>query len=174
MEGRCQCGAVRFTTPLAQPLKVFVCHCLECRRQSASAFGVSAIFPAFDLYAAAAAAAAAHDLQQDKRVLLSAATGQVSDATTVATTTTTTDSTSPANIGVYSHHNTTSGRRKECYFCRTCGVRIMHGGSDHVAVKGGCLEALDGEMLKGAIHIWTKRAIFPIPSGVESYPEDPA
>ncbi|KAH7321371.1 Mss4-like protein [Stachybotrys elegans] len=49
MEARCQCGSVRFTTPLPQPLALYVCHCSECRRQTGSAFGASAIFPRFSL-----------------------------------------------------------------------------------------------------------------------------
>ena len=42
--GGCQCGGVRYelTGPL---LKVYVCHCNECRKQSASAFGISAFAP---------------------------------------------------------------------------------------------------------------------------------
>lgn len=44
LEGGCQCGAVRYTCSQA-PLAVFVCHCTECRRQSASAFGISVQVP---------------------------------------------------------------------------------------------------------------------------------
>src|SRR6478735_1001403 len=40
--GGCQCGAVRYEI-LAPPLKLYVCHCRECRKQTASAFGISAI-----------------------------------------------------------------------------------------------------------------------------------
>jgi len=42
--GGCQCGAVRYelTGPV---LKVYVCHCNECRKQSASAFGISVFVP---------------------------------------------------------------------------------------------------------------------------------
>lgn len=138
MEGRCQCGAVRFTTPLDKPVKVYVCHCIECRRQSSSAFGISAIFPAFDL-----AASSSSDDADDP-------------------------------IGVFTHDRTTSGRTKECYFCKKCGTRIMHGGrGQFVAVKGGCLEGLNGDLVQSATHIWTKRALVPIPEGVESYPEEP-
>lgn len=38
--GRCQCGAVsyRITAP---PLAFYLCHCTECQKQSASAFGES-------------------------------------------------------------------------------------------------------------------------------------
>lgn len=40
--GGCQCGAIRYL--ISGPiLKVYVCHCTECRKQSASAFGISAI-----------------------------------------------------------------------------------------------------------------------------------
>jgi len=49
MNGRCACGAVAFTTPTATPLKFYHCHCIDCRRQSASAFGTSAIFPFFSV-----------------------------------------------------------------------------------------------------------------------------
>jgi hypothetical protein len=40
--GGCQCGAIRYEV-LAPPMKVYVCHCRECRKQTASAFGISAI-----------------------------------------------------------------------------------------------------------------------------------
>ncbi len=38
--GGCQCGAVRYEV-VAPPRGLYVCHCLECRHQSASAFGIS-------------------------------------------------------------------------------------------------------------------------------------
>ena len=42
--GGCQCGAVRYK--VAGPtLGIYVCHCTECRKQSASAFGVSVFVP---------------------------------------------------------------------------------------------------------------------------------
>ena len=42
--GGCQCGAVRYR--VAGPLReIYVCHCRECRKQSASAFGISVIVP---------------------------------------------------------------------------------------------------------------------------------
>ena len=43
--GGCQCGAVRYEIA-AVPLETYVCHCRECRRQSASAFGISVMVPA--------------------------------------------------------------------------------------------------------------------------------
>ncbi len=42
--GGCQCAAVRYE--LSGPaLGLYVCHCRECQRQSASAFGISLIVP---------------------------------------------------------------------------------------------------------------------------------
>ncbi len=38
--GGCQCGDVRYAVP-KEPLIIYVCHCAECRKQSASAFGIS-------------------------------------------------------------------------------------------------------------------------------------
>lgn len=47
---RCQCGNVSFPAPTAQPLDLYHCHCTECQKQSASAFGTSAIYPAEGLF----------------------------------------------------------------------------------------------------------------------------
>lgn len=38
--GGCQCGAVRYRLDGAV-LKTYICHCRECQKQSASAFGIS-------------------------------------------------------------------------------------------------------------------------------------
>ncbi|CAK7236881.1 hypothetical protein SCUCBS95973_009759 [Sporothrix curviconia] len=46
----CQCAAVRFRVPAAQPLGVYHCHCRECRRQSSSAYGTSAVYPVNGLF----------------------------------------------------------------------------------------------------------------------------
>ena len=40
--GGCQCGSVRYELR-SSPLEVYVCHCTECRKQFASAFGISVI-----------------------------------------------------------------------------------------------------------------------------------
>jgi hypothetical protein len=42
--GGCQCGAVRFSVS-EPPSVIYVCHCRKCRKQSASAFGISVIVP---------------------------------------------------------------------------------------------------------------------------------
>ena len=40
LEGGCQCGAVRYRVTGA-PVTFYACHCTECQKQSASAFGLS-------------------------------------------------------------------------------------------------------------------------------------
>jgi hypothetical protein len=42
LAGGCQCGAVRYVLD-APPERIYICHCRECRKQSASAFGISVI-----------------------------------------------------------------------------------------------------------------------------------
>jgi len=44
----CQCGAIRFEVR-GEPAKVYACHCRECQKQSASAFGISIIHAPEDL-----------------------------------------------------------------------------------------------------------------------------
>ena len=39
LTGGCQCGAVRYTVAGAKA--AYCCHCTECQKQSASAFGIS-------------------------------------------------------------------------------------------------------------------------------------
>jgi hypothetical protein len=46
--GGCQCGSVRYEIR-GEPLDIYCCHCSECRRQSASAFGISVIVRSTDL-----------------------------------------------------------------------------------------------------------------------------
>src|SRR5437773_1616904 len=50
MNVSCQCDAVAFTTATPKPITVYCCHCTECRKQSSSAFGISARFPAADVF----------------------------------------------------------------------------------------------------------------------------
>lgn len=44
VSGGCLCGAVRFTASGA-PLRVGICHCLDCRKHHGAVFHTSAIFP---------------------------------------------------------------------------------------------------------------------------------
>jgi len=45
LEGGCSCGAVRYRL-LSQPLFVHCCHCLDCQRQTGSAFVLNALIEA--------------------------------------------------------------------------------------------------------------------------------
>jgi hypothetical protein len=144
MQGRCQCGKIQFTTPTEKPLNVYACHCTECRHQSSSAFGITAIFRYFEL-----------------------------------------PESSSEFLGSYTRL-TLKKRHMECLFCTNCGARILHRFRDFVPapgekpaptaitnVKGGCLEGLDKEMMRKAIHIWTQHAIVDIPEGVEQWEREP-
>jgi hypothetical protein len=42
LTGGCQCGAVRYAIA-GTPVRLYVCHCRECQKQSGSAFGMSLI-----------------------------------------------------------------------------------------------------------------------------------
>jgi hypothetical protein len=66
----------------------------------------------------------------------------------------------------------TSGCTMTCWFCKTCGTRIMHerSGNHSVSIKGGCIEGLDWT---DVVHIWTKEAVVPIPEGVKKFEEEP-
>jgi hypothetical protein len=48
LTGGCQCGRIRYEV-MGAPLAVYVCHCRECRKQSASAFGISATVRSADV-----------------------------------------------------------------------------------------------------------------------------
>lgn len=42
--GGCLCGAVRLTVT-GQPLRVGICHCLDCRKHHGAVFYAAAVFP---------------------------------------------------------------------------------------------------------------------------------
>jgi hypothetical protein len=42
--GRCQCSEIRYRID-GEPIALYACHCLECQKQSASAFGMSLEVP---------------------------------------------------------------------------------------------------------------------------------
>ena len=126
----CQCRTVTVPASQPEPSDVYICHCTECRKQSSSAFGISAIFPAEGILPFS-------------------------------------ESVQPY-IGVWKRP-TDAGNTLECYFCKKCGVRLLHRGvtpdgqpKSVVSVKGGCLDKLD---LQGVKHIFTRSAVVPVPEG---------
>jgi hypothetical protein len=44
LQGGCQCGGVRYRLE-CEPRRLAACHCLDCQRQSGSAFGLSLDVP---------------------------------------------------------------------------------------------------------------------------------
>ncbi|KAI9804991.1 MAG: hypothetical protein M1833_006294 [Piccolia ochrophora] len=74
-------------------------------------------------------------------------------------------------LGTYTR-STDAGNVLECFFCPKCGSRLLHSakGKDTVSVKGGCIQNLSWQAAK---HIWCKRAVVPIPDGVERWDEEP-
>ena len=42
--GHCQCGEICYES-VGESISLYVCHCLECQKQSASAFGISLDVP---------------------------------------------------------------------------------------------------------------------------------
>ena len=40
--GGCGCGAIRYSVT-TEPLISYLCHCTECQKRTASAFGISAV-----------------------------------------------------------------------------------------------------------------------------------
>lgn len=131
----CQCGTISFHAPSPQPIEKYVCHCRECQKQSASAFGTSAIFPSEGIWPLPGHLQP--HLQMWRRLA-------------------------------------DSGNTVECYFCRVCGVRILHrvllqGKTPRptVTVRGGCLE---GFTLDGARHIYTRTALVPVPANSDAGP----
>jgi hypothetical protein len=148
MDASCQCHAISFKTPLPKPLALYICHCLECRHQSSSAFGCSAMFPKFPLpneemlssYSCVLSLVILLQTIYIIKFLCPRRFGLVADMT--------------ANRN---RRPTDSGNLLNCYFCKKCGSRIMHvsEGKDIVSIKGGCIEGLDWA---NAVHIWCKRA----------------
>ncbi|KAJ4206007.1 CENP-V/GFA domain-containing protein [Fusarium falciforme] len=130
MNVSCQCGAIQMTASRPEPIDVYCCHCLECQKQSASAFGTSAIFPAEGMW----------PLPDEVR----------------------------SRLGLWTRP-ADSGNTVECYFCKNCGVRVIHRSilpdgnpKPTLSVKGGLVEGLKWDAPK---HIFTRTARVPFPEG---------
>ncbi|KAL7945123.1 hypothetical protein V8C42DRAFT_70630 [Trichoderma barbatum] len=165
MNARCQCGSVAFKTPLPEPLALYICHCTECRKQTGSAFGTSAIFPHFKLPETENLSCYAYVLiSQERRDWRRSREGwEVEEYRTLEVVMLT-------GAFVEFRRPTASGQTLYCYFCRNCGTRLIHmtPSKNVLSVKGGCIEGLDWTK---AIHIWTKSAMVPIPEGSEAHSE---
>ncbi len=144
MKGRCQCSKIQFTTPAAKPLRINVCHCTECRHQSSSAFGITAIFPYFELPESAPDLVGTYTRRTLK--------GRTMECLFCK------------NCGTRLIH-----RFRDVV--PSPGDKPSPSATS--SVKGGCLVDLDAAMMRDAIHIWCQHAIVPIPEGVERWEQAP-
>ncbi|KAI0475293.1 Mss4-like protein [Xylariaceae sp. FL0804] len=140
---RCQCGSVSFPAPLPRPLSLHHCHCTECQRQTGSAFGTSAVFPA-----------SGGDNDRHPASLFPLAPGLA------------------ARLGLYTRP-VDGGGEMDCYFCLRCGSRLFHRDrgpdgvlGDKVIIKGGYIEGMDWT---GGRHIFMRSAVIKIPAEWEQY-----
>lgn len=83
---------------------------------------------------------------------------------------------------------TASGARQECWFCSTCGCRIVHKKfyprskgdettrddkwveREYCVVKGGCINGLDWSK---ATHIWCSEAVVEVPANATRFEREP-
>ncbi|KAM7197107.1 putative glutathione-dependent formaldehyde-activating enzyme protein [Rhypophila sp. PSN 637] len=136
---QCQCASISISIPnpdSGKDIPLYICHCTQCRRQSSSLFGTSAIFPASIIF----------PLSDDLK----------------------------AKLSVWARP-TKEGRSMDCYFCNTCGSRLMHlirepDGLERetVSLKGGCLvesnvgngkEKVPALDFSKATHLYTTHAV---------------
>ncbi|KAJ6438618.1 actin [Purpureocillium lavendulum] len=153
MRGRCQRGDVTFTTPTPSPLALYVCPCTECRHQSSSAFGITALFPFFDIRGAEAAGSPPSRVGVYSR---RTALGRYMEGLFCR------------NCGSRLLH-----RFRDQIPGHEDLVRREEGFVPTVSVKAGCLDGLTKEALDQATHIWCESAIVPIPAGARQWPGRP-
>ncbi|KAJ5724526.1 hypothetical protein N7493_006254 [Penicillium malachiteum] len=144
MKARCQCSKVQFTTSADKPLALYACHCTECRHQSSSAFGITAVFPYFELPESTSDLVGSYT-----RITLK---GRHMECLFCK------------NCGARILHRFRDAMPSP-------GEQPKPTSTTNV--KGGCLEGLDQEMMKSIVHIWTKHAIIKIPEGVQHWEEAP-
>jgi hypothetical protein len=145
MKGRCQCAKVQFITPLTAPLKMYICHCTECRHQSSSAFGITAVFPYFDI--------------PDPLSLVSVYTRYTLQHRYM-------ECLFCKNCGSRLLHRF----RDQIPPARdSIAASSPPPRTRTVSVRAGCLDGLNKHLLDHAIHIWCQEAVVAIPDGVEQW-----
>lgn len=144
MKARCQCSKIQFTTSAAKPLAIYACHCTECRHQTSSAFGITAVFPYFELPDSVSELVGSYT-----RITIK---GRHMECLFCK------------GCGARLLH-----RFRD--YVPAPGEKPDPKATSNV--KGGCLEDLDKELMNGIIHIWTKHAIVDILEGAERWEEAP-
>ncbi|KAI4860692.1 Mss4-like protein [Hypoxylon rubiginosum] len=136
---RCQCGSVSFPTPAAKPLTLFYCHCTECQKQTSSAFGTSAIFPAAGLFPLAPDLAGRLTRWTRRTEGEDGGRGRTMDC----------------------YFCSACGSRLLHRIVDADGTP-----RSTVSIKGGCVEGLDWT---GGMHIYVRSAVIKIPAEWEQY-----
>ncbi|XXH01630.1 hypothetical protein Hte_007990 [Hypoxylon texense] len=138
---RCQCGNVAFPTPAAKPITVFYCHCTECQKQTSSAFGTSAIFPAAGLF----------PLAPDLAARLTVWTRRPAEE----------EEKGGRSLDCY--FCSACGSRVIHRIVDADGTPRAT-----VSIKGGCIEGLEWDWA-GGMHIYMRSAVIEIPAEWEQY-----
>ena len=160
---RCQCGLVHFDAPSSPPLEVYICHCTECRHQSASAWGISLFYTRGWFERAVRPVTDTMMKDQDVKVYeRTTEAGRVKQCLFCS------------RCGCRLVHMTKGQEEKE-----GATVRYVLPGAKQAtsligqSCKGGCLDSFSKEMMQNAVHIWTKSAVVEIPPEAKQFETEP-
>lgn len=151
MEGTCQCGRIAFTAPLPAPQALYICHCTECRHQSSSTYGMTAVFPFFPL------------------------SGNISTYTR-PNPNGVTKGYFCTNCGsrIYHQHIDKQGTVSDSVSVKAGCLKDLSKEMMRGAVSfGGPGDGANVLTQGSKVHIWTRNAVIDIPEGVETHEEEP-
>jgi hypothetical protein len=87
---------------------------------------------------------------------------------------------SPDTVGLFTSSASDNGNVIDGYFCKTCGNRLAHQargrGKDWASLSAARIVGFGWEAFadkEKTIHVWTSKAIVPIPEGVRKFEEQP-
>ncbi|CAK7206301.1 hypothetical protein SEUCBS139899_009089 [Sporothrix eucalyptigena] len=189
---RCQCGAIHFRVPSPTPLGVYHCHCPECRRQSSSAYGTSAVYPVRGLFpldpvlrsklSVYIRPGARSRTGRDMACYFCTVCGarvlhrylKRRGGTTAAVRPRPDDRTGCGGGGDLGGDGAEGTEATETTIKSTLGEVDLEDEASYdgttLTIKGGLIAGLDYSQ---AVHIYTEQAVVDIPPGVEQYPGTP-
>jgi hypothetical protein len=150
MEVTCECGRTKFTTPQPEPVDIYVCYCDADKLSSGGACRINVFFEA--------------ETDQAYDAYLNGQGGGEHLRRYVRTT--------------------GSGHRLERVFCGDCGVTVATKPpasaprQAFLAIPAPCIVGFDWERLQNkekdkVVHIWTSKAVLPVPEGFQNVAEQP-
>jgi hypothetical protein len=87
---------------------------------------------------------------------------------------------SPEIVGLFTSSASENGNVIDGYFCKTCGNRLAHAargrGKEWVSLSAARIIGFDWKAFgdtEKTIHVWTSKALVPIPEGVRRFEEQP-